>query len=129
MTARILIVDDVPSNVRLLRARLRADYYETEVAADGFAALELARSWQPDIILLDIMMPGMDGFECCQRLKEDFSTLHIPVVMITALSEPAERLRGTGLRRMSISSSPISMRTWRTKLLVNNSSLGSAFAP
>ena len=94
MTARILIVDDVPSNVRLLRARLMSEYYETEVAADGFAALELARSWQPDLILLDIMMPGMDGFECCRRLKEDFATLHIPVVMVTALSEPEERLRG-----------------------------------
>ena len=66
MTARILIVDDVPSNVRLLRARLLADYYETEIAPDGFTALELARNWQPDLILLDIMMPGMDGFECCQ---------------------------------------------------------------
>ena len=94
MTARILIVDDVPSNVRLLRARLLADYYETEIAPDGFTALELARNWQPDLILLDIMMPGMDGFECCRRLKEDFSTLHIPVVMVTALSEPEERLRG-----------------------------------
>ncbi len=54
----------------------------------------MAIEWQPDLILLDVMMPGMDGFECCRRLKEDPTTLHIPVVMITALGEPAERLRG-----------------------------------
>ena len=54
----------------------------------------MARDWQPDLILLDVMMPGMDGFECCRRLKDDPTTLHIPVVMVTALGEPRERLRG-----------------------------------
>ena len=91
MTARVLIVDDIPSNVRLLRARLLADYYEIEVAGDGITALDLARSWQPDLILLDIMMPGMDGFECCRQLKDDFSTLHIPVVMVTASAQFHDR--------------------------------------
>ena len=94
MTARILIVDDVPANTRLLEAKLSAEYYQVASAKDGFEALRLAHEWQPDLILLDVMMPGMDGFECCRKLKEDATTLHIPVVMITALGEPAERLRG-----------------------------------
>ncbi len=94
MTARILIVDDVPANSRLLEAKLSAEYYQVASARDGFEALTLAREWQPDLILLDVMMPGMDGFECCRRLKEHAETLHIPVVMVTALGEPGERLRG-----------------------------------
>jgi two-component system cell cycle response regulator len=94
MTARILIVDDVPANTRLLEAKLSAEYYQVNSVKDGFEALRLALEWQPDLILLDIMMPGMDGFECCRRLKENPTTLHIPVVMVTALGEPAERLRG-----------------------------------
>jgi two-component system cell cycle response regulator len=94
MTARILIVDDVAANARLLEAKLAAEYYQVTTAADGFAALELASSWQPDLILLDVMMPGMDGYDACRRLKSNPSTLHIPVVMVTALGEPIERLRG-----------------------------------
>ena len=94
MTARILIVDDVPANTRLLEAKLSAEYYQVASAKDGFEALRMALDWQPDLILLDVMMPGMDGFECCRRLKDDPTTLHIPVVMVTALGEPGERLRG-----------------------------------
>ena len=94
MTARILIVDDVPANTRLLEAKLGAEYYQVTTAEDGYAAIRLARSWQPDLILLDIMMPEFDGYETCRRLKSDPRTLHIPVVMVTALGEPAERLRG-----------------------------------
>ncbi len=94
MTARILIVDDVPANTRLLEAKLSAEYDEVASAKDGFEALRMAHRWQPDLILLDVMMPGMDGFECCRRLKGDATTLHIPVVMVTALGEPVERLRG-----------------------------------
>jgi two-component system cell cycle response regulator len=94
MTARILIVDDVPANTRLLEAKLAAEYYQVASAKDGFEALRMAHEWQPDLVLLDVMMPGMDGFECCRKLKEDATTLHIPVVMITALGEPAERLHG-----------------------------------
>jgi two-component system cell cycle response regulator len=94
MTARILIVDDVPANTRLLEAKLAAEYYQVNSARDGFEALAAAREWQPDLILLDVMMPGMDGYECCRQLKEDPATLHIPVVMVTALGESGERLRG-----------------------------------
>jgi two-component system cell cycle response regulator len=94
MTARILIVDDVPSNARLLDAKLSAEYYQPTIARDGFEGLAVARSWQPDLILLDVMMPGMDGFECCRKLKQHPDTLHIPVVMVTALGQPAERIAG-----------------------------------
>jgi two-component system cell cycle response regulator len=94
MTARILIVDDVPANARLLEARLAADYYQVASAHDGSQALARAAEWQPDLILLDVMMPGMDGYECCRRLKAEERTQHIPVVMVTSLGEPGERLRG-----------------------------------
>ncbi len=94
MTARILIVDDVPANTRLLEAKLSAEYYQVATAQDGFEAIRLAQAWQPDLILLDVMMPEMDGYETCRRLKDDAATIHIPVVMVTALGEPGERLRG-----------------------------------
>ena len=94
MTARILIVDDVPVNTKLLHAKLAAEYYQVEVAQDGFEALRVAHAWQPDLILLDVMMPGMDGYQTCRRLKSDSQTMHIPVVMITALGDATERLHG-----------------------------------
>jgi two-component system, cell cycle response regulator len=94
MTARILVVDDVPANVKLLEARLVADYYEVLTADNGPAALRIADQTHVDLILLDIMMPDMDGFEVCQRLKASARTNHIPVVMVTALDQPSDRVRG-----------------------------------
>ena len=94
MTARILVVDDIPANVKLLEARLLAEYFEVLTAEDGVKALAICASTQVDLILLDIMMPGMDGFEVCERLKSDPRTAHIPVVMVTALDQPADRVRG-----------------------------------
>ena len=94
MTARILIVDDVPANTRLLEAKLTAEYYQIATAQDGWEAIRLARTWQPDLILLDIMMPELDGYEACRRLKADLTTQHIPVVRVTALGDSTERLRG-----------------------------------
>jgi len=94
MTARVLVVDDLQPNVRLLEARLSAEYFEVQTASSGDEALRTASQRPPDIILLDVMMPGMDGFECCRRLKSDPRTAHVPVVMVTALSEAEERVRG-----------------------------------
>src|SRR5690606_591153 len=94
MTARILVVDDVPANVKLLEARLLAEYYEVLVARDGAEALETCENGKVDVVLLDVMMPGMDGFEVCRRLKADPATQHIPVVMVTALDQVADRVRG-----------------------------------
>src|SRR5437879_13403018 len=93
MTARVLVVDDVELNVKLLEAKLSSEYFEVIVADNGPTALELAESELPDIILLDIMMPRMDGFEVCRRLKANPRTADIPVVMVTALSDVADRLR------------------------------------
>ncbi|MBO9544207.1 PleD family two-component system response regulator [Caulobacter sp.] len=94
MSARILVVDDIEANVRLLEAKLTAEYYEVTTAMDGPSALAMAAKDLPDIILLDVMMPGMDGFTVCRKLKEDPATRHIPVVLITALDGRADRIQG-----------------------------------
>jgi two-component system cell cycle response regulator len=94
MSARILVVDDIEANVKLLEARLTAEYYEVLTASDGPTALALAASEKPDIVLLDVMMPGMDGFEVCRRLKDDPITRHIPVVLVTALDGRSDRITG-----------------------------------
>lgn len=94
MTARILVVDDVEPNVRLLEAKLTLEYYEVLTAMDGAAAIEVASAERPDIILLDVMMPGMDGFETCRRLKADPVTRHIPVILVTALDGREDKIRG-----------------------------------
>lgn len=94
MSARILVVDDILPNVKLLEAKLMSEYYSVLTAYNGFEAIEVARAEQPDLILLDVMMPKMDGFEACKRLKSDPVTAHIPVVMITALDQPTDRVRG-----------------------------------
>lgn len=94
MTARILVVDDILPNVKLLEAKLSAEYFQVLSAFDGPSALTAAVAEQPDLILLDVMMPGMDGFEVCRRLKSESATSHIPVVMVTALSDVSDRVRG-----------------------------------
>lgn len=94
MTARILVVDDIPANVKLLEVKLTAEYFDVVTAPDGPTAIERARRDAPDLILADVMMPGMDGFELCRRLKADPETAHIPLVMVTALSDVADRVRG-----------------------------------
>ncbi|TFW12796.1 PleD family two-component system response regulator [Brevundimonas intermedia] len=94
MSARILVVDDVDVNVRLLEAKLTIEYYDVLSCNDGATALSLAAEHQPDLILLDVMMPGMDGFETCRRLKAQAETRHIPVVLVTALDGRQDRIRG-----------------------------------
>src|SRR5215203_4411097 len=94
MSARILVVDDVPANVKLLEARLSAEYFDVLTASNGAEALDLCSRSECDIILLDVMMPDMDGFEVCRRLKSNPATHHIPVVMVTALDQPSDRVRG-----------------------------------
>ncbi len=94
MSGRVLVVDDLDINVKLLEAKLSAEYFDVLTAFNGHAALEIAAAELPDVILLDVMMPRMDGFEVCRRLKANPRTADLPVVMVTALSDAANRLRG-----------------------------------
>jgi two-component system cell cycle response regulator len=94
MTARVLVVDDILANVKLLEARLSADYFEVLTAYSGSEALALLEVERVDVVLLDVMMPGMDGFEVCRRIKSNPRTMHLPVIMVTALDQPADKVQG-----------------------------------
>lgn len=107
MTARVLVVDDVEPNVRLLEAKLQHEYYTVITAFSGEQALVRAQNDNPDVILLDVMMPGLDGFETCKRLKEDPRTRHIPVVMVTALDQRQDRIKGLSVGADDFLSKPI----------------------
>jgi two-component system cell cycle response regulator len=107
MSARILVVDDILPNVKLLEAKLNNEYYEVFTATSGEEALAKAASERPDLILLDIMMPGMDGYEVCRRLKANKELAHIPVVMVTALTDPEDKVRGLEVGADDFLSKPI----------------------
>lgn len=94
MSGRILVVDDVPTNRVLLKAKLSTAYYDVTTAETGAAAIAMATSEQPDMILVDVMMSDIDGFEVCEILKKSSETAHIPVIMMTAVDEPEQRIRG-----------------------------------
>jgi two-component system cell cycle response regulator len=94
MSARILVVDDILPNVKLLEAKLTNEYYDVITAMSGAEALEKLESEGADMVLLDVMMPEMDGFECCRRIKDNPKTAHIPVVMVTALTDVSDRVNG-----------------------------------
>ena len=94
MTARVLVVDDILANVKLLEARLSAEYFEVLVAFNGQEALDLLETEHVDVVLLDAMMPGMDGFEVCRRMRQRARTMHLPVIMVTALDQPTDKIHG-----------------------------------
>jgi two-component system cell cycle response regulator len=94
MSARVLVVDDILPNVKLLEAKLSSEYYDVVTATSGEEALLKVQQDSPDIILLDVMMPGMDGFEVCKRIKANPALAHIPVVMVTALTDSSDKVRG-----------------------------------
>lgn len=116
MSARVLVVDDIAANLRLLEARLNAEYYEVALASSGPEALRKAAEWLPDVVLLDVMMPGMDGYEVCRHLKADPATAHIPVVMVTALVDAAERVRGLEAGADDFLSKPVDHTTLFARL-------------
>ncbi|MGB3559385.1 MAG: response regulator [Geitlerinemataceae cyanobacterium] len=96
-TPTILIVDDNPTNLEILSGTLTPSGWEILVAVDGESAIEQARYAYPDLIILDVMMPGIDGFETCRRLKADSELSDIPVVFMTALSDTADKVKGLSL--------------------------------
>ena len=94
MSARILVVDDNPLNLRMLADWLASEHYVVSTAADGFEALEKITADRPDIVLLDVVMPELNGFEVCRRIKADPTMADIPVIMVTALSHVDDLVRG-----------------------------------
>jgi two-component system cell cycle response regulator len=116
MTARILIVDDTPSHSRVIEAWLAAEYYQIATAQDGLEAVRLAQAWQPDVILLDALMPLLDGFAACRRLRSDPLTQHIPVIMISALQAPAERLEALEAGADDVLAKPVDPRALLVRL-------------
>ncbi|MGD2146354.1 MAG: response regulator, partial [Anaerolineae bacterium] len=91
---RILVVDDRPSTAKAMADFLGMAGYEVAVVLDGSEALERIADDVPDLVLLDVMMPGMDGFEVCRRIKGNPATLFLPVVLVTGLKQSEDRLKG-----------------------------------
>ncbi len=102
----VLIVDDTPANIAVLFNYLNGNGYTGLVACDGSSAIEQARYARPDLILLDIIMPGMNGFETCQRLKADTKTRDLPVIFLSALSETIDKVRGFKLGAVDFVNKP-----------------------
>jgi two-component system cell cycle response regulator len=107
MTARVLVVDDILANVKLLEARLNAEYFEVLTARGGEEALAVVRSSPVDVVLLDVMMPGMNGFEVCQQIKSASATAHLPVIMVTALDQASDKVRGLEVGADDFLSKPV----------------------
>jgi two-component system, OmpR family, alkaline phosphatase synthesis response regulator PhoP len=107
MPARILIADDDPLGAELLEAYLSGGDYELRTASDGEQTLQLVASWKPDILLLDVMMPRISGFEVCKRLHSDPATRDIGILMITALDQPSDRERAVEVGTDDFISKPI----------------------
>jgi signal transduction histidine kinase len=106
-TGTILVVDDNPTNIQVLFDVLSEFGYRVAIAKSGEAALQRLQSYQPDLILLDVMMPGIDGFETCQRLKADPVTRNIPVIFMTALSDSVDKVKGLSLGAVDYITKPI----------------------
>lgn len=115
----VLIVDDEERNIKLLRAYLQAEKHNIFGASSGEEALKMVNDFNPDLVLLDVMMPGIDGFEVCKRLKQDDKTQMIPVVMVTALRRKEDRIRALEAGADDFLSKPVD----RTELLVRVKSL------
>ena len=106
-TGTILVVDDLVSNARLLERLLTRDGHRVRLAHDGMEALDLVTREHPDLVLMDVMMPTLDGFETCRRLKSDAATCLVPVVLVTALTDPRDRIRGLEVGADDFLSKPV----------------------
>src|SRR3954470_23612835 len=106
----ILIVDDMPSNISVLFETLSRSGYKVLVERDGKSAIEQIKYARPDLVLLDVMMPGMDGFETCRRLKHDPVTQEIPVIFMTALSETIDKVNGFNMGAVDYITKPFQLQ-------------------
>lgn len=97
MGKKILVIDDEPLVVEVLKIRLKMNNYEVITASDGTEGIERAITEKPDLIILDVVMPGLDGYQVCQKLKEDRNTKTIPIIMLTALGQSPGRKKGYSL--------------------------------
>jgi DNA-binding response OmpR family regulator len=111
---RILVADDDPSILRLLQLNFELEGFEVHTASDGEDALAKARSTSPDVVVLDVMMPGLDGWEVCRRLKEDEAMHEVPVILLTALGQEQERRHG-----MSVGAAEYVMKPFDPEELVS----------
>jgi len=107
MVEKILVVDDEVSLQETLTYKLQKEGYQVEVAGDGLTALELARTTNPDLVILDVMLPGMDGFEVCRTLRQE---TNIPVLMLTARDDEIDRVVGLEVGADDYLPKPFSMR-------------------
>lgn len=112
--ARILIADDSQLNAELLEAHLEGTGFETKIVSNGEDTLKAARDWKPDVILLDVMMPKLSGFEVCRRLRADAVTKEIGVLMVTALDQPTDVEQGVSAGTDDFITKPIN----KTELLL-----------
>ena len=110
MKRKVLIVDDEPDIVEFVQYNLRKEMYETIAAGDGLKALHLARNQRPDLVLLDLMLPGIDGLEVCRRLKAERDTAGIPIIMLTAKGDEADIVAGLEIGADDYVPKPFSMR-------------------
>lgn len=116
MTARVLVVDDVEFNVKLLDAKLKQEYYQVYTAVNGVQAVEVAKKIRPDIILMDVMMPEMNGLEATRILKSDPETSYIPIIMVTALNAQEDKVRGLESGADDFLTKPINDQQLMTRL-------------
>jgi cyclic di-GMP phosphodiesterase len=116
LTAHILVVDDLDANRALIARMLAPDGYLVSGAADGAQALEMVAEQQPDLVLLDVMMPGTDGFAVCRTLKQEAATRLIPVVLITSLSESSSRIEGLDAGADDYVSKPVNAQELRARV-------------
>ena len=106
---RILIADDDAFIRRPLEWMLSQEGFEPQTVADGDECMEMLRSSPPDLLILDVMMPGLDGFEVCRRIRSDQAVAHVPVVMVTALSDASDRVTGLEAGAIDLSTTPGTM--------------------
>ena len=116
---RILLVDDMPTNLKVLSESIRSEGWVTLIANDGESAIEQVEYTKPDLILLDVMMPGIDGFEVCQRLKANPETQSIPIIFMTALSDTVDKVRGLELGAVDYITKPFQREEVLARLRVH----------